>query len=187
MTIVNRLSRLLQADMHAVLDSIEEPRAVLKQAVREMEAELARSTQRLKSLAAECETLLQRETELAQSLARIDDELAVCFEAGNDDLARPLIRRKLELQRLQTVISRKRAAVQKQHGEQQKQLDENRTRYESMRQKAELLAEEHGNDERRQANVYSSVAPELVVSDDEVEVALLREKKQRTHAAGASS
>ena len=38
MALINRLSRLFKADFHAVLDQIEEPELLLKQAIREMEA-----------------------------------------------------------------------------------------------------------------------------------------------------
>jgi len=37
MALVTRLTRLFQADFHAVLDRIEEPDLQLKQAVREMQ------------------------------------------------------------------------------------------------------------------------------------------------------
>ncbi|MBN1379959.1 MAG: PspA/IM30 family protein [Gammaproteobacteria bacterium] len=187
MTIVNRLSRLLQADLHAVLDSIEEPYAVLKQAVREMEEELARSTQRVKSLGNECESLLQRETEIEQSIARIDEELGICFEAENESLARPLIKRKLELQRFLKSISKKRETTQKQHTEVQAQLEENRTRFESMRQKSEILAEEYASNSKRHDDDFTWTAPDLMVADDEVEVALLREKKLRAQQLRESS
>ena len=41
MALITRVSRLFQADFHAVLDRIEEPEVLLRQAVREMEEELA--------------------------------------------------------------------------------------------------------------------------------------------------
>ena len=47
MALIKRLSRLFAADLHAVLDQIEEPEALLKQAVREMEEELARRAARV--------------------------------------------------------------------------------------------------------------------------------------------
>ena len=46
MALITRVSRLFQADFHAVLDRIEEPEVLLRQAVREMEEELARDEQR---------------------------------------------------------------------------------------------------------------------------------------------
>jgi len=48
MALINRLSRLFRADFHAVLDQIEEPEALLKQAIRDMEDDLANTEQRIK-------------------------------------------------------------------------------------------------------------------------------------------
>ena len=36
MALINRMSRLFTADIHAVLDRIEEPNVLLKHAIREM-------------------------------------------------------------------------------------------------------------------------------------------------------
>ena len=46
MALVTRLSRLFQADFHAVLDRIEEPDLQLRQAVREMQFALDQDQQR---------------------------------------------------------------------------------------------------------------------------------------------
>jgi len=43
MALINRISRLFKADFHAVLDHIEEPEALLKQAIRDMEDDLAKT------------------------------------------------------------------------------------------------------------------------------------------------
>ncbi|MEE8161016.1 MAG: PspA/IM30 family protein [Acidobacteriota bacterium] len=40
MAITNRIRRLFHADVNAVLDIIEEPEAILKQAIREMQEAL---------------------------------------------------------------------------------------------------------------------------------------------------
>ena len=50
MALVTRLSRLFQADFHAVLDRIEEPDLQLRQAVREMQFALDQDQQRLQLL-----------------------------------------------------------------------------------------------------------------------------------------
>ena len=42
MALISRVSRLFTADVHAVLDRIEEPEVLLKQAIREMEDEVRR-------------------------------------------------------------------------------------------------------------------------------------------------
>ncbi len=50
MALIHRISRLLTADVHAVLDRIEEPAALLRQALREMEEELVHGERRIKRI-----------------------------------------------------------------------------------------------------------------------------------------
>ena len=100
MALINRVSRLFKADFHAVLDHIEEPEQLLKQAIRDMEDDLASTEQRINLCAHEQEALSIRKSELENALAEIDEELDLCFESEKDDLARNLIRKKLEAARL---------------------------------------------------------------------------------------
>jgi phage shock protein A len=178
MALITRVSRLFQADFHAVLDRIEEPEVLLRQAVREMEEELARDEQRSKVLKHEQGQLIARETELEQSLHEIEEELDVCFESGNDGLARACIKRKLEVQRFGKGLSRKRLALQETLETLNAGLRENRVRLESMQQKAELLAEEITH--TRPADNWT--IPDITVRDEDVEVAFLREKQQRSRS-----
>ncbi len=178
MALITRVSRLFQADFHAVLDRIEEAEVLLRQAVREMEEELARDEQSSKALHHEQGQLIARETDLAHSLHEIEEELNVCFESGNDDLARACIKRKLELQRFGKGLSRKRLALQETLEALNTGLRENRARLESMRQKAELLAEE--STRARPADNWT--LPDITVRDEDVEVAFLREKQQRSRS-----
>src|SRR5688572_26290159 len=98
MALIERLARLFQADLHAVLDRMEEPETLLKHAVREMEDELAGCERRIRCLQQEQEQLGQRQSGIEQSLLRIDEELDICFSSGNPELARTLVKRKLEAQ-----------------------------------------------------------------------------------------
>jgi phage shock protein A len=175
MALITRVSRLFQADFHAVLDRIEEPEAILRQAVREMEEELARDEQRSTMLQQEQRQIVTRITGFEQSLQDIEEELGACFAAGNDDLARASIRRRLEAQRLVGNLSRKLGEIGETLDALKTRIRENRSRLESMRQKAELLADE--STRTRTAENWNT--PEVTVSDEEVEVALLREKQHR--------
>lgn len=174
MALITRMTRLFRADVHAVLDRIEEPEVLLRQAVREMEEALARDGQKLKRLTAERAQIAARRKELAQALQNIDSELDLCFEAGKDDLARALVRRKLEAERLAKAMTRRQESLDETLSELRNTLDHNREHLESMRQKAELLAEEE-----RTAPEESWSAPDFTVRDADVEVALLREKQRR--------
>jgi phage shock protein A len=182
MALINRVSRLFKADFHAVLDQIEEPEQLLKQAIREMEDDLAASEQRIKLCAHDTEALAVRKSELENALAEIDEQLDLCFESEKDDLAKNLIRKKLEAARLLQRLNAKHAANEKYLADQGAILDENRTTLEGLRQKAELFAQ--------RSPVHSSgssefddiawMAREMTVGDDEIEVAFLREKSLRS-------
>ncbi|OOZ38928.1 hypothetical protein BOW53_13550 [Solemya pervernicosa gill symbiont] len=60
MALINRVTRLFRADMHAVLDRIEEPEVLLRQSIREMEEALADDEQQLRQLIEEGEQIAER-------------------------------------------------------------------------------------------------------------------------------
>lgn len=175
MTLITRVSRFFKADLHAVLDQIEEPDLVLRQAVREMEEDLGRDRRRLDGLHARMEQNAARDAEIECSLSSIEEELDVCFEAGKDDLGRALIRRRLEGQRHRTLLSRKRREIQQQLARLETRIREHGEGLESMRQKAELLAPQAPDAGAGEA--WDTM--ELTVHDADVEVAFLRERQRR--------
>lgn len=175
MALITRVSRLFRADVHAVLDRIEEPDVLLRQAVREMEESLSHDEHRVKLLEHEHNQLYTRIDDLDQTLHEVEDELDICFAASKDELARTLVKRKLEAQRLRKLITQKRDTLAQTLDTLRAQLEDNRDRLDGMRQKAEVLSEEH-------------VAPHpephwgsarTCVRDEDVEVAFLREKQKR--------
>jgi len=91
-----------------VLDSIEEPELLLRQAVREMDEEVDRQQQRAEVLVQRRELLKEREAETEASLGELEEQLDVCFEAGNDELARNLVRRRLEAEQSLKAVQRSR-------------------------------------------------------------------------------
>jgi phage shock protein A len=176
MALIRRVSRLFTADMHAVLDQIEEPEIVLRQAIREMEEELARQRQREKWLGEEIRGTARRLEGFAASIGEIDSNLDLCFANGNEPLARKLTRRKLETQKLREQTAARREALEKQQGEIAALIADNADQLDGMRQKAAVLAAE-----APAADGSGRYGP-TGVDEDDVEVAFLREKQARTPA-----
>jgi phage shock protein A len=174
MALITRMSRLFRADVNAVLDRIEEPAVLLRQAVREMEEELARDEQRARLLGHEQRQLDARLADLERALHELGEQLDTCFDSGKDDLARALIRRRLEAEQQRRLLAGRRDALEETRAALRRRLDENRRRLDAMRQKSALLAEDEADriDDR-------GGAPELGVRDEDVEVAFLREKQRR--------
>ena len=181
MTLISRISRLFKADFHAVLDQVEEPQMLLKQAIREMEEELHAGEVRLRGLLLERESLVTRQGEMQQALADIDEELDICFEGEQSELARELIKRKLQTQRVAKRIGARIEAAEKTLLERKTALAQNRASLESARQKAELFADSVAQRESAGSLAGDRVwrPDESVVSDNDIEVAFLREKKRR--------
>ena len=177
MALINRMSRLLTADIHAVLDRIEEPGALLRQAIREMEEEVARGERHVRRLRHESETLTARREKLEASLDEIATQLDVCFESDNDALARKLIRRKLEAERLGRHLDERIEAIGKELAARSAGLLEQCEHLDVMRQKAELLAAPPEPGPRGFGE--ECVASRMTVGDDEVEVAFLSERQRR--------
>ncbi|MDH3663225.1 MAG: PspA/IM30 family protein [Alphaproteobacteria bacterium] len=182
MALINRVSRLFKADFHAVLDQIEEPEQLLKQAIREMEDDLAETEQRIRVCAHDQEALATRKIEIDGKLAQIDEELDLCFASKKDDLAKSLIKKKLEAERLSKRLSSQHGTAEKYLTEQRAMLDENRATLEGLRQKSELFAQRAPTNGASEFDDIAWMARELQVSDDEVEVAYLREKNARSQS-----
>jgi phage shock protein A len=170
MALITRISRLFTADVHAVLDRIEEPEVVLKQAVREMADDVARSERRLRWLADEHAGLSRQADEAAAATASLDEELDLCFAAGEENLARGVVKRKLMAEERRTEALRRLEANGQERETLEQTLTERRDRLSDMQQKAELF-------ERRGDHTSPSV--DAPVSRDAIEVAFLREKQRR--------
>lgn len=177
MAIINRVSRLFTADVHAVLDRIEEPEVLLRQCIREMEQDLDEGERRIGGLVLEREQLVARKAQCERSSDEIASQLDVCFEAEEADLARGLIRRQLELRRQSDHLHQRLGAVDKALGESRAIMQQNRSRLESMQQKAELFATTTPAAATDDGGGFGRG-----ISDDEVEVAFLAEKRRRARS-----
>ena len=176
MALITRLSRLFQADFHAVLDSIEEPELQLRQAVREMQQALEQDRQRLQLQRHELQQLDGRLAQYEPRLAGIDEELDLCLADDQDELARDLVRRKLVLEKQQQEYHERRQQLDEQSQQLARQVDEQAQQLLSMQQKLELLVTRDDGPMADTAATTDSIRPQ------EIEIALLREKKRRANA-----
>ena len=171
MALITRISRLFTADVHAVLDRIEEPEVVLKQAVREMADEIARAEQRLHWIDGESRQLESHRTDATAEIERLDGELDLCFEEGEESLARALVKRKLVAEQSLKQAARQLDNLSVERDALTDRLDEWRQALADTRQKADVLGDGRGEG--------AGPLPESAVSNDAIEVAFLKEKQRR--------
>ncbi len=177
MALITRFSRLFTADLHAVLDRLEEPDVLLKQAVRDMEEELARMRHEALVARAEMQRIAQREADIGRRLTDFDAELDVCFDAGEEALARSLVRRKLETERRAKSLQVRHDTLAERLQELDTAIAENERHLTGMREKVEVLGEQ-----TRTACVAGTGSDEATIGTDEIEVAFLREQQRRVRS-----
>lgn len=174
MTLLRRLTRLLKADIHGILDGLEEPEEVLKQTVRDMEEALEHKEQALATLANRLQRLRVEEQALGQTAEEIEQQIDLCFEAGNDTLARNFIRKRLVTQRQTRQMRR---AIEETHSRQEtlaQTIAEQRQQLAAIVQQLNLYTATH-----QSSPTATPGQGDVGISDDEVEVAFLDEQRRR--------
>lgn len=187
MTLFTRFARLFRADVHAVLDQAEDPLALLKQAIREMEEDLAQDRQRMRGLLDERTRLDARITDLQSNLAGTGDDLEVCFTSGDDDLARTVIRRQLETRQLLSSVGTQRLALQQRIVDLEERVRENGARLVTLRQRADHIESQRPSGGGASNCSHVELSTPAAVRDEEVEVAFLREKRRFLEASKAGA
>ena len=175
MGIFNRIGRLWKADVHGIIDSLEEPRRILKQALRDMQDEIEESTGRLEAIRSEEERMSKRRSRVNESLDDTVKQIEVAFGAEDLKLARTFVRKRLELERMVSHLEIRLAEIAATKSTAEQTLSGQREQYQRVAEKAEILCEAES---RRECN-SSSVGDELFVSENDVEVAMLEERNRR--------
>lgn len=164
-----RLSRLIRADAHGIIESLEDRSLLLKQHLREAELALQEKRARLTTLGDEEQRLGEDSKRLERRLHALDEDTQLALAGGREDLARFAIRKLLPKQREAAALHAR--------------IDEIRSERESLAPK--LATQEAELDDLRArvrhqlaADARAATGPELCpewrAADEEVEMELLR-------------
>jgi phage shock protein A len=168
MSLFDRMKTSVKADAHGVIDALEDRRLLLRQYVRDAEAELGKKRAHLQALELDMRALERESARGAQQLAELEADAELALSAGEDALARHTLRRLLGLRGRQRRNAERSAELARQKRELDQKLREQSEQYEELkaRVEAELAASGTGFD-----------AGHEVVSDEQVELELLRRKR----------
>ncbi|MBI3327431.1 MAG: PspA/IM30 family protein [Nitrospinae bacterium] len=184
MTLIQRMTRLFKADLHGVLDCLEEPEEVVKQTIRDMEEALTNKEQTLTELHAALQRLAADETAVTRAAQEIEHRIDLCFQAGNEVLAKHFIRQRLETERRAKQLARAVEEIQARRVALEHTIAEQREQLAAVVQQLNMFTETR----QRQAGATSAFVPGqggAVITDDDVEVAFLEEKRRRAGSAQA--
>lgn len=176
MSILNRISRLFKADLHGILDNLEEPETILKQAIRDMQEEIDQAEATLSSLRRQQERLQQKQQQQSQTIEELQQQLQFCLNEDNEALAKSVIRKKLQAELSLKELSRQLKNIGEEIGHKNTETEERKEKLQAVRDKLELFCEQH-DDDNAAANDSG-----MTVTQDDVELAYLTEKQRQTSA-----
>ena len=139
MPILNRVKRLFQADVHAILDVIEEPEAVLKQAIREMQESLDQKQGRLARSGRMLDALRNNQNRLEAELSKAVKDLELCLQNGPEELSRKTIARKLGLLKHLRVLEQRLLELERLRNEQRSAIEIQQSQLESILEKSRIF------------------------------------------------
>jgi phage shock protein A len=178
MGIMTRFVRLCKADIHGVMDQMEDQGLLLKQHLRDMQEELDRKEARLAAmLAARKETAREREKR-SREVEALEQDLNLAIANDKDDIARPLIRKLKPLAHHRDELERHIQALDRDIDQFRTALNEQRLLHEQLR----LKASEHLRRAERQqweADIAGTFPHVLGAepAEAEVELELMRRKE----------
>jgi len=168
----DRITTLVRADAHGVVESLEDRSLLLKQYIREAVIDLHRKRAELEALHDEEKRLREAQARRDEETRALDEDVTLALAVGKDDLARFAIRRLLPLRSEATAAAARLQELGERSGTIAERLAEQEGQFESLRARvrAELARE-------------SELGPscgwrgEPVVADEEVELELMRRRR----------
>jgi phage shock protein A len=179
MSLWTRWTTLIRADAHGVVDALEDKALVLRQHLRDAAAELDRKRCQIEALDAEGQELAKEAARIARRIESLDRDVAMALAEGQDDLARYAVKKLLPLRHGAEEVERRRVEVKTEHAELGERLAEQEAEYQLL----ESRVQGHLARLEREREGGRAFGRELVVTDEDVELELLR--RRRTAEGGA--
>jgi phage shock protein A len=178
MGIFTRIVRICKADIHGVMDQLEDQGLLLKQYLRDMEKALFQKEARLKKMVTSRRQAQQEQKKYNQEIEKIEQDLTAAIQKDKDDIARLLIRKlkpmtdhKDELQRHTEVLDQEIVQLQE-------SVEKQRLQYEQFQLKSREFA--HKAEQQEWETRLSSIIPNSItkeIPEEEVELELLQRKE----------
>lgn len=178
MSIATRFIRLWKADLHGVMESIEDKGLLLKQCLREMQDELESKEGALNTLVKNKEKAKQEQETLQQENSKVEKDLEAAVSMGKDDIARFLIKKRLLLCRHLQELANHMQRLEQDIMNGQEAVAARKAQYDQVQLRASEFFRSAENKEWE--HMFSEIIPITTFqepSDEEVELELLKRKK----------
>ncbi len=176
MTIMTRFIRLCKADIHGVMDHLEDKQLLLKQYLRDMEDDLNAEKTRMRQLIAANERSRRLFGKYENEIARIKDEIATAIQKEKDDIARFLIRKSRPYIKMRDQTSRQMEAAEDEISQLKTRIEQRRVQLKDIQRRAREYSEtiKAGTDMFDMGHVENDDA----FTEEEIELELFRRKEK---------
>ena len=177
MGIMSRVIRLCKADLHGVMDQLEDKDLLLKQHLREMQAAIAGRQARIDQLEEALRNGQRDRAMHAKQLQALEADLDLAVVRGKDDIARMLIRKLFPMRKRVECMTHRLEEMAGQLDEERDRLGVQRLAYDDTRQRVAAARER-----ARNAAVMPDMgpigarSPQLVPNEEEIEWELMQRK-----------
>lgn len=174
MRFLERVTLLVKADAHGVMDQLEERSLLLKQHLREAELDLSRKRARIEAMDEEERRLADDARACEARVGALDRDVELALAEGKDELARFAVRRLLPRRETLRALRDRCGELAQRRGRLQQTLEVQEVELEELRCRVRARLAE-----AREREIGSPVV-ETPVADEEIELELLRRALARS-------
>lgn len=177
MTIMNRFFRLCRADIHGVMDQIEDKELLLKQVMRDMESLIEQKKAGLKKQTLSREQACQTHEHYMVELNQMEEDVTAAISKEKEDIARMLIKKRKRIENHAKAIKRHLDVLNKDIAERRETLNEQQMEYDKLKLKtAGFYCDKPPHDSSMDLGRISGQTFEMEPTDEEIELELFRRK-----------
>jgi len=178
MGIITRFVRIFKADIHGVMDQLEDRGLLLKQYLRDMEEALAQKETRLGKVVAARNQAQQAGEKYRLEIKKLEHDLEVAIKKDKDEIARLLIKKIIPLTKLRDGVRHHMDHLDQEIGGIKECIDQQRLQYESLKHRSRQYFHKAEQDVWEKANpIIDPDNISEVLSDEEIEIELLQRKE----------
>lgn len=178
MGIMTRVIRIFKADVHGVMDQLEDQELLLKQHLRDMAEALNLKEVKLNKMLVSRKQAQQEYDKYQQQSQSLEQDLAVAIQKNKDEIARMLIRKINPLNNLRDELGNHTRTLDEEISDRQDRLDQQRLQYEQLKNRSiEFLNKTPVSGWQ---NDLSGIVPDGKLgelSEEEIELELLKRKE----------
>ena len=178
MGIMTRFVRIFKADIHGVMDQLEDKALLLKQYLRDMEASLEQKETRLKKLNAARNQARRECDKYRVEIQKIEQDIETALKKEKDDIARLLIKKLKPLCKLRDSLEGHMDTLDQEVAGLQECIARQRLQYDQLRHRAREYF--HTAEQNEWEKARATVSPEGIseeISQEEIELELLQRKE----------